>query len=85
MKPALKKGENEAENLSQMNGRKVRANNPTSNCSLQLQWTLMKMNTKECRIKLVYKRSDIWNFHCWEKNCANTISSLSNQGAAENC
>lgn len=50
MKPALKKGENEAENLSQMNGRKVREDNLTSNCSLQVQWTLMKMNTKECSI-----------------------------------
>lgn len=47
---ALKKGENEAENLSQMNGRKVSVDNLTSNCSLQVQWTLMKTNIKECRI-----------------------------------
>lgn len=47
MTSALKKGENEAENLSQMNGRKVRVDNLTSNCSLQVQWTLIKMNTKE--------------------------------------
>lgn len=46
---ALKKGENEAENLSQMNARKVRVDN-LSNCSLQVQWTLMKTNIKECRI-----------------------------------
>lgn len=47
MKLTLKKRKNEAENLSQMNGRKVRVDNPTRNCSLQVLWTLIKMNTKE--------------------------------------